>query len=93
MAFGAPNHVRTLDGREAELYQRGSSPFLIAEWKRHFESAKTLRRVGEGEAAKLEVELITPLQERVLMLFNEQSGLLEQASFDVVGPRARNGDV
>jgi hypothetical protein len=81
------NGLRTLDGREAELYQRGSSPFLIAHWKRHFESARTLGRIEGAEGPMLEVELLSPLQQRVVMVFAESDGLLREVRYDELTPQ------
>lgn len=80
------NSLRTLEGKEAELYQRGSSPFLIADWKKHFVAAKTLARVEGDQGAALEVELLTPLDQRVVMVFSENSSLLVEVRFDQVTP-------
>jgi hypothetical protein len=81
------NGLRTLEGREAELYQRGSSPFLIADWRRHFRSAETRERVETPQGSQLQVELITPLEQRVVMLFDETSGLLSELRYDELGPQ------
>ena len=84
------NGLRTLEGREAELYQRGSSPFLIADWEAHFESAKTLGRLQSPEGPMLEVELLTALEQRVVMVFAESDGLLYEVRYDELsadGPR------
>jgi hypothetical protein len=86
----AYNSVRTLAGKEAELYQRGSSPFLIARWRKHFVSAKTLARIELEDGPALELELLTPLDQRVVMVFRESTGLLAEVRFDELssqGPR------
>ena len=86
------NSLRDLRGKEAELYRRGSSPFLIAEWERHFESAETVGR-REVEGHKLfDVRARSPLGQEMMLSFDVQNGLLFESAFDEVGPGIEASD-
>ena len=85
------NSLRDLEGKEAELYRRGSSPFLVADWREHFESAETLgRREAEGREL-IDLELRTPLGQSLVLSFDAQTKLLAESSFDEVGPTVARG--
>lgn len=80
------NSWRDLEGREAELYRRGSSPFLIANWREHFERASSIgRRQVDGQTL-IDVRAETPLGQEMIFSFDESTGLLIESAFDEVGP-------
>lgn len=78
--------LRRLSGVEAEQHAWASSLLLAAEWKRYFQSAKTIAaRQVDGHTVH-DVELSAPSGLRVVMSFDADSGLQVGQSFEQVTP-------
>lgn len=81
--------LRRLSGVEAEQLAWASSLLLAAEWKRYFESAKTIAaRQVDGHTIH-DVELSAPSGLRVVMSFDADSGLQVGQSFEHVTPMGK----
>lgn len=81
--------LRRLSGVEAEQHAWASSLLLAAEWKRYFQSAKTIAtRQVDGHAVH-DVELSAPSGLRVVMSFDADSGLQVGQSFEQVTPMGK----
>lgn len=83
------NGLRRLSGVEAEQHAWASSLLLAAEWKRYFQSAKTIAtRQVDGRTVH-DVELSAPSGLRVVMSFDAESGLQVGQSFEQVTPMGK----
>lgn len=81
--------LRRLSGVEAEQHAWASSLLLAAEWKRYFQSAKTIAaRQVDGHTVH-DVELSAPSGLRVVMSFDADSGLQVGQSFEQVTPMGK----
>jgi hypothetical protein len=82
------NGARELDGGEAELYRRGSSPFLVADWQQYFERAELLgSREVDGETWD-DLRLTSASGSSVVMSFDRATQRLTEMAFDEVTARA-----
>lgn len=83
------NGLRRLSGVEAEQHAWASSLLLAAEWKRYFQSAKTIAsRQVDGRTVH-DVELSAPSGLQVVMSFDAESGLQVGQSFEQVTPMGK----
>lgn len=80
------SQLRELDGVEAEQYRWISSVFLPAEWQRFFDEAETSKKREVEGRTFYDVELKTPLGQRVGISFDAQSKLMASQRFKQLGP-------
>lgn len=78
--------LRTLEGREKELYVRSSSLFLDHEWRDHFSNQRTIGKVVVDGRPIYEVELTSNLGQKVVMGFDAETKLLYTTKFTQIGP-------
>ena len=78
---------REVEGKEAELYARGSSPFLIADWQKHFTKAEYVGTRKDGERELIDLRLVTPLDQAVVMSFDAETHRLRETAFDEPTPQ------
>ncbi len=81
--------LRRLSGVEAEQHAWASSLLLAAEWKRYFQTAKTIGTRTEGDRTLYDVELGAPSGLRVIMSFDAATGLQAGQSFEQVTPMGK----
>ncbi len=81
--------LRRLSGVEAEQHAWASSLLLAAEWRRYFQSAKTIAERRVDDRTIHDVELSAPSGLRVVMSFDAESGLQVGQSFEQVTPMGK----
>jgi hypothetical protein len=82
------NGRRKLEKEEAWQAAWMSSPFLPAEWKQHFEEAKTIERREVDGRQVLDIQLNSS-QGQLVLSFDEQNLLLVGQKFDQASPMGK----
>ncbi|MCX4242463.1 hypothetical protein [Paraliomyxa miuraensis] len=80
------NGMRKLEGKEAAQTRWSSDPMLAANWREYFEQAKTLGRSKDGERSLVEVELSGADGAKLVLMFDEATGLPAGQSFEQQTP-------
>lgn len=80
------NGLRVLSGKEAEQSDWSSVPCLAHEWRKHFKTAKTVAVKDDGGAKLAEVELVSPLGDKVVLRVDLKTKLPAAQSFTQANP-------
>ncbi len=75
------NGMRKIEGKEAEQQMRNNSLVITADWKKHFETAKTTARRKVADKAIIDVLLTTKSGDEITLSFDEATSMVVEQKF------------